>query len=47
MSGGERQVILSVMASGAMNVPAIWGVAAFAFGIVAFLAIFLYFSKRF
>lgn len=40
-------MILNVMARSAMNVPSIYGTAAFGFGIVAFLAIFLYFSKRF
>jgi hypothetical protein len=35
------------MASSAMNIPAIWGVAAFVFGVAAFLGIFLYFTKRF
>ncbi len=39
-------MILNVMLNSALNVPPIWGAAAFAFGVVAFLAIFLYFSKR-
>ena len=40
-------MILNVMASSVMNAPAIWGVVAFAFGIAAIGAVFLYFSKRF
>ncbi len=40
-------MILSVMANSALNVPSMWGAAAFAFGIVAILVVFVYFSKRF
>ena len=40
-------MILDVMVTSVMNVPAIWGAFAFAFGVAAIGVVFWYFSKRF
>jgi hypothetical protein len=39
-------VILNIIEASAMNVPALWGQAAFVFGLVAIGMVFIFFAKE-